>query len=560
VKIPALLSRLLFVFLLSGLLGGLLGGSAKAEIPFQDGDRVLFLGDSITQDGRYVALVEAYLWAAYPQVHLDIVNAGLSSETVSGMTEPIHPYPRPNVNERLGRAIELVKPDWVIACYGMNDGIYHPVEPRIIDAYRTGLTKLIDTVAASGAKLILMTSPSFDVDAAPVQAHLKEAKQDEPYGYKKPFEKYDETLVELAGVVKSLEGHDAVERVIDIHTATSNYLRRVKNSKPDYQYGDGIHPPIDGHLAIAGGVLEGLGCDATKANQTLMRMTGICAPIGDVAKPTEAQAKFQALLFERFSKRSSAYRKAIGFAAPFNVDSPAVNDANKKAAQQEQSLRDMIDELSGGESLLAPYVEAATKKWEGEVAKLEQLNQTETYPDDAILFIGSSSIRLWENIAEDMSPYTPIRRGYGGARFSDWVVFAKRLITPHQYRAMVVFVANDVTGKPDDPSAEEVQRLANYIANVSRAHQPGAPVFFIEITPAQSRFDHWKGICAVNAKLRELALTKPGIHFIATAEHYMDDKKQPQQEYFLKDQLHQNQSGYDLWSSLIKKRLNEVLK
>jgi lysophospholipase L1-like esterase len=551
---------LLFWIFIVWLGSGFGADSVKAELPLADGDRVLFLGDSITQDGRYVALVEAYLWTAYPHMHIDIVNAGLSSETVSGMTEPIHPYPRPNVNERLDRALQSVKPDWVIACYGMNDGIYHPAEPRITNAYRAGLTKLIETVAASGAKLILMTPPSFDVDAAPVQARLKEVKPDEPYGYKKPYEKYDETLVELAGIVTSLAEHEAVERVIDLHTATSKYLQRVKHSKPDYQYGDGIHPPVDGHLAIARGVLAGLGCDVAEANQTLMQLTGIAPPIGDSVEPTDQQTRFRELLFARFSKRSAAYRKAIGFVAPFKIDAPEVAEADQKAVEQERRLREMAAELSGGEALIAPYVESATKRWEGDIAKLETLNASESYPEDAILFIGSSSIRLWDNIAQDMSPYTPIRRGYGGARFSDLVVFAKRLITPHQYQALVVFVGNDVTGKPDDPTAEQVQRLAQYICRVSRAHQPDAPVFLIEVTPTESRFEHWTKICAVNAKLRELALTQPGIHFIATAEHYMDESKQPLKKYFREDRLHQNEAGYAVWSELIKQKLDAVLQ
>ena len=111
-------TRVLFSWLFIVLLGtGWTSKSVKAELPFADGERVLFLGDSITQDGRYVALVEAYLWATYPQLHLDIVNAGLSSETVSGMTEPIHPYPRPNVNERLDVRGSLVGVLFVVERY-----------------------------------------------------------------------------------------------------------------------------------------------------------------------------------------------------------------------------------------------------------------------------------------------------------------------------------------------------------------------------------------------------------------------------------------------------------
>ncbi len=529
---------------------------AIAEPPFQNGDRVLFLGDSITQDGKYVALVEAYLWATYPQLEVNFMNAGLSSETVSGITEPIHPHPRPNVHDRLAEALDISKPNWVVVCYGMNDGIYHPVEPRIIDSYRDGLTSLVDEIAARKAKVILVTPPSFDVDAAAIQANLKAAKDDEPYGYKKPYLKYDETLVALADVVKSLEKHKAVDRVIDLHAATQDYLRRVKAAKPDYQYGDGVHPPVDGHLAIARCLLENLGCDAVRASDTLLRLTGLATPVDQEQPPTSEQTKVRNALFARSAAKSAAYRKAI--AVPSPVDSAALDAADQTANEAEQSLRTSISALLRDDEVLVPYQAVATKKWEKDIAALEKLDLTESYPDDAVLFIGSSSFRLWESIAQDMSPYTPIRRGYGGAKYSDLAVFAQRLIAPHKYRAVVVFVGNDVSGKPDDHSPAEVERLARYVCDVSLEHEPTAPVFLIEVTPTPLRFEYWSTIREVNARLRDIALTKPGIHFIDTAEQYLGENKLPRKELFRDDRLHQNGGGYELWSALIRQRLDEV--
>ena len=529
--------------------------SLHAEMPWVDGDRVLFLGDSITQDGRYVALVEAYLWAAYPERDIDVVGAGLSSETASGLTEPVHPFPRPNVHERLTRALDLVKPNWVVVCYGMNDGIYHPAEPRIVDAYRAGLTKAIDEITASGASVILLTPPSFDVHANAVQSNLKAAKADEPYGYKKPFEQYDQTLETLGDVVESLRDHKGVERVIDIHEATDRYLRRMRFAKPDYQYGDGVHPPVDGHLTMATGLLSGLDCESTDVQTTLQRLTGI-DPAIDSVDATEQQLLFTKLLFARFSTRSTAYRKAIGFVPPSKVDAPSLPEADGIAAESETALRSLIAE----QTILAPYRKAAMKKWNAEIEKLEILDKTESDPNDAILFIGSSSIRLWNNIAEDMAPYATISRGYGGAKYSDLAVFAKRLITPHRYRAIVVFVGNDVSGSSDDRSPEEVASLARYVSDVSLEHQPEAPVFLIEVTPTPTRYKHWPKIVDVNAALREITLTKPGTHFIATADQYLDDQKRPQAELFREDRLHQNEAGYAQWTSLIKRHLKDVLE
>lgn len=526
-----------------------------ATFPWVSGERVLFLGDSITQDGRYVSLVEAYLWAAYPERNIDIVNAGLSSETVSGMTEPVHPFPRPNIQDRLPRALELAKPDWVVVCYGMNDGIYHPAEPRIIDAYRNGLIKVIDEISAHGARVILLTPPSFDADANAVKMSLNEAQEGEPYGYKKPYSQYDQTLIALSEVVQSLRDHKGVERVIDIHAATDRYLRRVKYSKPDYQYGDGIHPPIDGHLAIAAGLLGGLGCDSPDVQAKLRELTGIAPPIGDQVQISEQQSSFCNALFSRSAARSAAYRNTIGAAATLSPDDVALPNADKAAAKSQASLRVAVADPF----VVAPYREAAIKKWNADIEKLEALDKAEPDPNDGILFIGSSSIRLWENIAKDMLPYAAISRGYGGAKYSDLAVFTKRLVTPHHYRALVVFVGNDISGSDQDQTPEEVAKLARYVCDVSLEHQPDAPVFLIEVTPTPLRFKHWSKIVGLNTKLREISLTKPGTHFIATAEHYLDDFKQPRAELFRQDRLHQNDAGYAQWCRLLKRHLDDLL-
>lgn len=209
--------------------------------------------------------------------------------------------------------------------------------------------------------------------------------------------------------------------------------------------------------------------------------------------------------------------------------------------------------------LLAPYREAAQKKWGKAMEDFDTLNKAEQDPDNAVLFIGSSSIRRWETMKTDMAPYPTIRRGYGGAKFTDMAVFADRVVSPHQYRALVMFVGNGVVGQPTDHTPDQIEALARHIVSVSRQHQPGAPVLLIEITPCESRFAAWPKIRAVNARLREVALSTPHTYFIPTASHYLTPDGTPRPELFVGDRLHLSESGYKLWSSLIRRRLDEVL-
>jgi hypothetical protein len=105
--------------LVSGARGGLPAGVK----------RVVVLGDSITYSGQYIEYVEAYAVSRFPERRIEFLNLGLPSETVSGLTEPGHAggqFPRPDLHERLARVLAQTKPDFIIACYGMNDGIYYP--------------------------------------------------------------------------------------------------------------------------------------------------------------------------------------------------------------------------------------------------------------------------------------------------------------------------------------------------------------------------------------------------------------------------------------------------
>lgn len=208
---------------------------------------------------------------------------------------------------------------------------------------------------------------------------------------------------------------------------------------------------------------------------------------------------------------------------------------------------------------LASLKVEAEKKWEKEVQKLEELDRTTRDPDNSILFIGSSSIRLWESMAEDMAPWPTIRRGYGGAKFSDLVVFTERLTKNHSYRALVVFVANDITGGDDDRTPEEVQALCKLLVTVARQHHPDKPIFFIAITPNSKRFHVWDRIDRANELIKAYTESDPKLFFIDTVKHYLNDQGKPRDELFVEDKLHQNRTGYKLWSSIIKPALAEKL-
>ncbi len=205
------------------------------------------------------------------------------------------------------------------------------------------------------------------------------------------------------------------------------------------------------------------------------------------------------------------------------------------------------------------YRTEAVERWENEIEKLEARDKAENHPDDSILFIGSSSIRRWENIATDMAPYHPIQRGFGGSRWSDVAVFAERLITPHKFRGVVFFVGNDIAGREGDKTPEEVAGLFAYVLGKVRKHNPTAPVFYIAVTPTPSRWKAWPQIKAANTAARLVCDRSENTNFIGTESIFLDGAGEPRPELFVEDQLHQNRNGYILWTAAIKSHLDAVL-
>ena len=105
--------------------------------------------------------------------------------------------------------------------------------------------------------------------------------------------------------------------------------------------------------------------------------------------------------------------------------------------------------------MAAPLVAADVDKWESAIAAFETDDQKNVYPNNSIMFVGSSSIRLWETLAEDMAPYDIIQRGFGGATTVDVVYYTNRILGDHHLQSIVLFVANDIRGKEHDDLSPE---------------------------------------------------------------------------------------------------------
>lgn len=260
------------------------------------GKRVVFLGDSITQAGGYIGFTTYYLEKLHPKKDFDFLGLGLASETLSGLSEDGHAggkFPRPCLFERLGRLLEKAKPEVVFACYGMNDGIYLPLDKERTAAFQKGVTKLIEKCKDAGAKQIyLVTPPIYDFEPKPGEFN------------------YDTVLTEYAKWEMGLKVPGVA--VIDLHTA----MRKARGNRTEPFSRDHVHPGDDGQLVIAKTILAAL--DVKFADDTLASI--------------KADPHFK-LVEEKRNLRSAAWMKHIGYTREKTVEPGPLGSAEADAAK-----------------------------------------------------------------------------------------------------------------------------------------------------------------------------------------------------------------------------------
>ena len=282
---------------------------------FKDVKRVVFLGDSITYAGQYVEFVEAYFRSRHPDRTVELINLGLPSETVSGLSEDGHAggaFPRPDLHERLERVLAKSKPDLVVACYGMNCGIYLPFAEERFAKYRDGLQLLRDRCAKAGAKVLHVTPPTFD-----------EVKGGHP-GYGNTLDRYSEWLL---GQRK--KGWD----VVDLHGPMNRYLAGQRAKDPNYFLaGDGVHINETGHWLIAKQVLLHLGAQDL-ANVDDPRAMLAAHPKGDTLLKLVQQR--QRMLKDAWLNECKHLRPGMGKGLP-------LAEAQEKAAELEKQIRAVL--------------------------------------------------------------------------------------------------------------------------------------------------------------------------------------------------------------------------
>lgn len=192
------------------------------------------------------------------------------------------------------------------------------------------------------------------------------------------------------------------------------------------------------------------------------------------------------------------------------------------------------------------------KRFQGDIDRYTDENRTMTDHSCDALFIGSSSINLWQNIYDDMSPMKVIRRSYGGATVRDMLYNYDVIARGYDPKTIVMYVENDFCTCDEDISVGEAYDLFRIFVQKTKKEYPDTPFFILSLKPSPSRTALLQKQLALNILLSDFCQRSENVFFIDVTRDMYDSKGNLRTDIFQDDDLHMNQTGYDLWTAKIK--------
>jgi lysophospholipase L1-like esterase len=198
--------------------------------------------------------------------------------------------------------------------------------------------------------------------------------------------------------------------------------------------------------------------------------------------------------------------------------------------------------------------------WEKAIARMEARYGGD-YPQDVVVFLGSSSIRFWGTLVDDLAPIPVVNHGFGGSKIKDATHYLDRLVFPFSPRAVVLFSGtNDINEiKGSTKTGEQVYEGFVEFVQAIRETDSALPIYYISISPTKARWAVWKEANLANKLIAEYAATQENVAFIDTTGAFLGPDGTPHRGLFKLDGLHPNKRGYRVWTSIIKPVLMQDL-
>lgn len=194
--------------------------------------------------------------------------------------------------------------------------------------------------------------------------------------------------------------------------------------------------------------------------------------------------------------------------------------------------------------------EQGPERWEERISQFEEKDKESPPFDGSILFVGSSSIAMWKDIGKYFPNYQILNRGFGGSVFNDVIYYADRIIYPYKPSKVFVYEGDNDIASGDAPKKvlKNAKKLRKLISNNLGKE---VPVIFISPKPSVARWNLKTQYEATNTLLKKYANKKPFTEFADVWAPALDKDGKVLEHIFLKDNLHMNADGYEIWKKVL---------
>lgn len=208
----------------------------------------------------------------------------------------------------------------------------------------------------------------------------------------------------------------------------------------------------------------------------------------------------------------------------------------------------LVLSLGTAQAAYADMEDPRPDRFSFEVNSMIQWDRKNSSPTNAVLFLGSSSIRMWET-ALDFPGLTVQNRGFGGAHISDVNYYFTDLV-PHLRPRLIVFYCGDNDLDAGKSVRQVLEDYREFTALV-RKHLPGCRILYLPAKPSLSRWAKWPLMQELNLAVQKLAGRDPLMDYVDTATPMLGTDGRPRPELFKKDGLHLSPDGYRLWEEIL---------
>ncbi len=196
----------------------------------------------------------------------------------------------------------------------------------------------------------------------------------------------------------------------------------------------------------------------------------------------------------------------------------------------------------------------------GEIARFEANDRDHAPPEDPIVFVGSSSIRLWDSLQKDMAPFPVLNRGFGGSQLSHVLYNIDRVVLRYRPRAVVLYAGDNDLDRRTGKTADDVVRDFRIFVSRVQASVPNARIYYLSIKPSRLRWSDWPEQEKANARIASICAGDARLGYIDIATPMLAAGQPPARDLYGFDGLHPSAKAYAIWTSMIKPRLQKDLE